>query len=306
MRSLRQAVLVEHDVELVADLVDVDVGDDVDRVVAAEGAAGPRLEPADHVGRRGDLLDRDAERARDAAEVALLQRVEVLGDDARARADRRCRAASIWSSRHSRRSRAATPADRSSCTARERLLDHAPRGTPACARDLVEARRAGSRRSSRLPMMQLRGDLRSSSLQRESWSCQLRCSASDGAPREGRLERAAGRRPRAPRRARLRIATPRSSASRGRRASSASLASRRLAARVAPGVSGARARSASWLSSARRPRRASSSSLSMRLLEDRVLLQLLLDEVDELEPRELQQLDRLLQLRRHHQLLGQA
>jgi hypothetical protein len=42
------------------------------------------------------------------------------------------------------------------------------------------------------------------------------------------------------------------------------------------------------------------------LLEHRVLLQLLLHEIDELHARELQQLDRLLQLRRHHQLLTEA
>ena len=39
------------------------------------------------------------------------------------------------------------------------------------------------------------------------------------------------------------------------------------------------------------------------LLEHRVLGQLLLDDVHELETRELEELDRLLQLRRHHQLL---
>ena len=41
------------------------------------------------------------------------------------------------------------------------------------------------------------------------------------------------------------------------------------------------------------------------LLEDRILLKLLLDRGEELETGELQQLDGLLQLRRHHQLLGQ-
>ena len=35
-------------------------------------------------------------------------------------------------------------------------------------------------------------------------------------------------------------------------------------------------------------------------------LQLVLDEIHQLQPRELQQLDRLLKLRRHHQLLGDA
>ena len=39
------------------------------------------------------------------------------------------------------------------------------------------------------------------------------------------------------------------------------------------------------------------------LLEHRVLLELLLDQVDQLHARQLQQLDRLLELRRHHQLL---
>ena len=41
-----------------------------------------------------------------------------------------------------------------------------------------------------------------------------------------------------------------------------------------------------------------------RLLEHGVLDELLLDVFCELEPRQLQQLDRLLQLRRHHQLLA--
>jgi hypothetical protein len=41
------------------------------------------------------------------------------------------------------------------------------------------------------------------------------------------------------------------------------------------------------------------------LLEHRILLELLLDRGEEFETRELQQLDGLLQLRRHHQLLGQ-
>ena len=52
------------------------------------------------------------------------------------------------------------------------------------------------------------------------------------------------------------------------------------------------------LAPASRPRRRD-------LLEDRILLQLLLDQVDQLEPGQLQQLDRLLQLRRHHQLLAE-
>ena len=39
------------------------------------------------------------------------------------------------------------------------------------------------------------------------------------------------------------------------------------------------------------------------LFEDRVLLELLVHEVDQLHARQLQQLDRLLKLRRHHQLL---
>src|SRR5690606_13450445 len=43
-----------------------------------------------------------------------------------------------------------------------------------------------------------------------------------------------------------------------------------------------------------------------RLLEQRVLLQLVADEGLELEVRELEQLDRELQLGRHHQLLGNA
>ena len=42
------------------------------------------------------------------------------------------------------------------------------------------------------------------------------------------------------------------------------------------------------------------------LLEHRILLELLLDEPHELQARQLEQLDRLLQLGRHHQLLGQA
>ena len=41
-------------------------------------------------------------------------------------------------------------------------------------------------------------------------------------------------------------------------------------------------------------------------LEHGVLLQLLLHEIDELHARELEQLDRLLQLRSHHQLLAEA
>src|SRR5205085_11769668 len=42
------------------------------------------------------------------------------------------------------------------------------------------------------------------------------------------------------------------------------------------------------------------------LFEERVLLDFGADEVDQLEPRELQQLDRLLQLGGHHQLLAEA
>ena len=42
------------------------------------------------------------------------------------------------------------------------------------------------------------------------------------------------------------------------------------------------------------------------LFENGVLLQLLLDEAHEFEPIQLKQLDGLLQLRCHHQLLGQA
>jgi hypothetical protein len=40
------------------------------------------------------------------------------------------------------------------------------------------------------------------------------------------------------------------------------------------------------------------------LLEQRVLQQLVADQIGELEPRQLQELDRLLQLRRHDQLLA--
>jgi hypothetical protein len=77
----RQAVVVQHHVEVVPDPVHVDVGDDVDRVLAAERATRPRLEPADHRRCRRNRLDRDAERARDTAEVALDQRVELLVED---------------------------------------------------------------------------------------------------------------------------------------------------------------------------------------------------------------------------------
>ena len=43
-----------------------------------------------------------------------------------------------------------------------------------------------------------------------------------------------------------------------------------------------------------------------KLFENRVLLKLLLDEAHEFEPIQLKQLDGLLQLRCHHQLLAQA
>ena len=46
--------------------------------------------------------------------------------------------------------------------------------------------------------------------------------------------------------------------------------------------------------------------VALGLLEDRVLLQLLLDQRGELLPVQLQQLDRLLQLRRHDELLGES
>jgi hypothetical protein len=46
--------------------------------------------------------------------------------------------------------------------------------------------------------------------------------------------------------------------------------------------------------------------VALHLLEDGVLLELLLDDVDQLQSVHLQQLDRLLQLRGHDQLLGQA
>jgi hypothetical protein len=42
-----------------------------------------------------------------------------------------------------------------------------------------------------------------------------------------------------------------------------------------------------------------------RVFEDRVLLHLLLDEAHQVQLGQLEQLDRLLQLRRHHQLLGE-
>jgi len=46
--------------------------------------------------------------------------------------------------------------------------------------------------------------------------------------------------------------------------------------------------------------------LDIRFFEDRIFLKFLLHEVHELELIQLQQLDRLLQLRRHHQLLRQS
>ena len=46
--------------------------------------------------------------------------------------------------------------------------------------------------------------------------------------------------------------------------------------------------------------------LALRAFEERITLKLLLDVSGEIEVRELQQLDRLLQLRRHHQMLPLA
>ncbi|MCX5739072.1 MAG: hypothetical protein NTZ61_11380 [Proteobacteria bacterium] len=60
--------------------MNVDVGDDVDGFFATKGPAGSRLQASHHPRRDGHLFDRHTEHAGDAAEVALLQSVDVIGD----------------------------------------------------------------------------------------------------------------------------------------------------------------------------------------------------------------------------------
>ena len=85
----RQPVVVEHDVEVVPDLVHVDVRHDVDRARRRRRPARGAAPASDH--RRGgrDLLDRHPSCARHAAEVALDERVRAARRGCAARADRR-------------------------------------------------------------------------------------------------------------------------------------------------------------------------------------------------------------------------
>src|SRR5574338_1116133 len=78
--QLRQTVVVGHHEVLVADLVDVDVGRDVVRVVARVLATGPRIEVHDDLRGLVDLLERLLQVARDRLVVLLLQVAEVALD----------------------------------------------------------------------------------------------------------------------------------------------------------------------------------------------------------------------------------
>src|SRR5882724_7481936 len=77
----RDAFLVEHDDVVVAHLVDRDVGRDVALVGGGEAAAGLGLEPLDLLDRLHDAIERLLERARDLGVAAPLEVLEVLLDD---------------------------------------------------------------------------------------------------------------------------------------------------------------------------------------------------------------------------------
>ena len=79
----RQPLLVQRDDVVVAHLVDVDIRRDVACVGVAEVAPRLGLEHRDHFGRLGDLLDRDAQLARQPVEAAALEHGQVVAHDAR-------------------------------------------------------------------------------------------------------------------------------------------------------------------------------------------------------------------------------
>ena len=78
--ELRQAVVVRHDEVLVADLVDVDVGRDVVRIVGGVLPTRARVELHDHLRGLVDLLERLLQVARDRLVVLLLEVAEVALD----------------------------------------------------------------------------------------------------------------------------------------------------------------------------------------------------------------------------------
>ena len=280
--------------ELVADLVDVDVRDDVDRVVAAVGAARPGVEPADQVGRRRHLLEAGAEQLRQLAEVALLEQVDVVADE-RAH-ERMVDAQGVELEQQALAQVARADARRiEGLHLAERLL-HQRLGHAGRAGHLVEA---GAQvavlvevadQAARRPALVVAAG--------QELELPLEMVGQRRAPREGRLQRAAivvRAHPAAGLGIGVRVAAP-------------------VELREPVALLGVPGRLALFGGLGRGGRRELHVLADLGgellldlagLLEDRVLGELLLDDVDELEPRELQQLDRLLQLRRHHQLLGQ-
>ena len=79
--KLRQAVLVQHRHVLILDLDDVDVRDDVLRLLRVVAAARLGIEVADDLDVLLEIVDRHAEPARNLRDLVVLQQAQVLGDD---------------------------------------------------------------------------------------------------------------------------------------------------------------------------------------------------------------------------------